>query len=206
MFNSQVQVEIADQLSARGFFIGPQFFSKTDIYELRSDFEQARALGKFRRAGVGKGAEFAVQDQIRRDEIMWIDRASANSIQAHLLNRIDEFRQVMNGPPHYMGLSEFEGHYAHYPAGGFYQRHLDQLKGDSSRVLSMILYLNESWQFQHGGQLRLYLPPGNESAFVDVEPRAGTLVCFLSADFEHEVLPSYADRFSFTGWFKTQSI
>jgi len=44
------------------------------------------------------------------------------------------------------------------------------------------------------------LPPNCET-FVDVEPRLGTLVVFLSELFPHEVLPSNRDRLSLTGWF-----
>lgn len=49
-----------------------------------------------------------------------------------------------------------------------------------------------------GGRLRVY----GGGSHVDVDPGGGTLVCFLSEEKEHEVLPSHAPRISFAGWFK----
>ena len=61
------------------------------------------------------------------------------------------------------------------------------------------MYLNDGWQAEDGGQLRLYLADGQVR---DVLPEAGTLVVFLSADIPHEVLPASRDRLSLTGWFR----
>ena len=36
----------------------------------------------------------------------------------------------------------------------------------------------------------------------DVLPVAGTLVCFLSDRFDHEVLPATRERLALTGWFR----
>jgi SM-20-related protein len=38
-----------------------------------------------------------------------------------------------------------------------------------------------------------------------VQPEGGTLACFLSADFEHEVLPAARPRLSLTGWFRRRA-
>ena len=52
-----------------------------------------------------------------------------------------------------------------------------------------------------GGALRLHLPDGA----VDVPPRGGTLVLFLSAEIEHEVLPTTRERLSIAGWFRRRA-
>ena len=98
-------------------------------------------------------------------------------------------------------MNDFEGHYTFYPEGGFYARHLDRFHKDNGRVVSFILYLNSSWQPEHGGYLRIY---SSDNSYQDVPPKAGTLVCFLSAEVEHEVLPSFSPRYSFTGWFRNR--
>jgi SM-20-related protein len=36
----------------------------------------------------------------------------------------------------------------------------------------------------------------------DIYPRAGTLLLFLSAQFEHEVLPATRDRMSIACWMR----
>jgi hypothetical protein len=63
-----------------------------------------------------------------------------------------------------LGLFDFECHFALYPPGAGYRRHLDRFTGrDSSadegaRVLSCVLYLNREWGPEDRGQLRLYRP------------------------------------------------
>ena len=36
---------------------------------------------------------------------------------------------------------------------------------------------------------------------LDLYPEGGSLAVFMSAGFEHEVLPATRDRLSITGWF-----
>ena len=51
--------------------------------------------------------------------------------------------------------------------------------------------------------MKLWTTPGDtEGEFVLIEPRLGTLVCFLSGDFWHEVMPARKIRASITGWFR----
>ncbi|WP_408434238.1 2OG-Fe(II) oxygenase [Paraburkholderia fungorum] len=47
--------------------------------------------------------------------------------------------------------------------------------------------------------MRLYLA---DQTYHDVFPRAGTLLLFLSAQFEHEVLPATRDRMSIACWMR----
>jgi SM-20-related protein len=101
-----------------------------------------------------------------------------------------------------LGLEEFESHYAVYPPGAGYVRHLDRLRDDDARVLSAVLYLNEDWREADGGALRLYLADGTHR---DMLPCAGRLVLFLSAEFEHEVLPATRERASIAGWFRQRN-
>ena len=87
-------------------------------------------------------------------------------------------------------------HFALYPPGAFYKRHLDAFKERNARKISLILYLNQDWQVTDGGQLRMYLPEQR----LDISPLGGRLVCFRSELIEHEVLPAKRDRLSITGW------
>jgi SM-20-related protein len=89
-------------------------------------------------------------------------------------------------------------HYAWYPPGAGYARHVDQLQGREDRVVSVVLYLNESWVPVDGGQLRLF----DGQLARDVEPLAGRLVGFVTAGREHAVLPTRKERLSLTGWFR----
>jgi len=107
-----------------------------------------------------------------------------------------------------MGIEEKEFHYAIYPEGTYYQRHVDAFKNDDRRTLSMVFYLNdEDWKEEYGGQLALYLPKedGTEET-VNILPVAGRLAIFDSKIIPHEVLPVKQPRYSITGWLKTRSI
>ena len=71
-----------------------------------------------------------------------------------------------------------------------------------TRVVTIIAYLNTNWEKDDGGELQIYLENGQT---ISVLPNAGTLVCFMSADFEHEVLPAKRERASLTGWFRKRN-
>jgi SM-20-related protein len=53
----------------------------------------------------------------------------------------------------FMGLFDYECHYAKYDAGDFYKQHLDAFKGRSNRVLTTVCYLNSP---EKGGELIIY--------------------------------------------------
>ena len=101
------------------------------------------------------------------------------------------------------GLEDFQGHFALYPSGAAYARHVDRLAGTDVRAISVALYLNDDWAACDGGVLRMYTGGG---ASEDVLPRGGRLVAFLSDRFEHEVLPSSRERLSFTGWYRRRPL
>jgi SM-20-related protein len=189
---------IAQALQRDGYCVQPNFLSATEVRLSSRDLESSRAAGEFHRAGTGKGEALEVRDDIRRDDIHWLERDAANPARSALWAKLDELRLSLNREQ-FLGLRDFEGHYAVYPSGGFYRRHLDTFRGDPSRLVSLILYLNEGWEAADGGELRIYLKDGKH---LDLPPVGGTLVCFLSQEFEHEVLPARRARASFTGWFK----
>jgi SM-20-related protein len=154
--------------------------------------------GSFHRAGTGQGSGRQVRDLVRNDEIHWFDRTTANPVQTALWEKLDSLKVAFNRVL-YLGLNDFEGHYAVYPVGGFYRRHLDSFQQDGARKVSVILYLNQNWQRADGGELRVYKKDGT---YVEVNPIGGTLVCFMSQESEHEVMPSFRVRSSFVGWYK----
>ena len=111
---------------------------------------------------------------------------------------MDSLRQAIN-PGLVPGLEDFECHFALYPPGAFYRRHLDRFRDDDRRAVSAVFYLNQDWQPEDGGQLRMFLADDVEH---DVQPQAGCLVVFLSGEVPHEVLPAGRERLSLTGWFR----
>ena len=99
----------------------------------------------------------------------------------------------------YTSLHEVELHFAVYPPGAYYKRHIDQFRTDSRRKFSVICYLNETWSQQDAGELILYLPDET----LTIHPAGGRLVFFESGKIEHEVMPTRKERLSITGWMKS---
>uniref|UniRef100_UPI004048B448 2OG-Fe(II) oxygenase n=1 Tax=Algoriphagus sp. TaxID=1872435 RepID=UPI004048B448 len=158
--------------------------------------------GQFTKAAIGKGDQRQVRTEIRSDEVLWMDSTALSPLQAIFWEKVAEVQQVLNRRC-FLGLKSFEGHFARYPIGSFYKRHLDQFHAVPHRIVTLILYLNESWTESDGGQLRMYFPQEDGSERVeDVLPLGGRLVVFMSEEIPHEVLPTQKDRISITGWLR----
>jgi len=196
---------IINALEKDGWCIVPGFLEPSLWRAMAAEARTLYAGGEFRQAGVGRNQSFMIRPEIRNDRVLWLDPASPTQLQSEYLARMESLRQRINRELQ-LGLFGFESHYAVYPAGSFYRRHLDQFKGAGHRTVSCILYLNEAWQPEDGGALRVYMPLADTAAVpvethFDLLPEGGSLVVFLSAGFEHEVLPATRERASITGWF-----
>ena len=192
-----------DDLAARGYSVLEDALAPAHASALRALAQARYAQGLYRQARVGQGDQAQTQRQIRSDQIAWIEPDDPEPCVQQLLTLIEQLRLGLNRAL-MMGLVEWEGHLAVYPAGALYQRHLDVFAHARQRQVSTVLYLNEAWQPEHGGQLRLYLDGESLEPFVDVPPTVGKMVLFLSETFYHEVLPSTTPRYSVTGWLRTR--
>lgn len=166
--------------------------------------KEARALyrsGGMRPAATGQGGERAVRAGLRDDAIAWLEDDPQSPAQRAYLALMEELRLAANRELQ-LGLFDLEAHFARYPAGARYRKHLDTFRHDGRRTLSVICYLNADWQEADGGKLRIYLDEADPGRHVDILPEGGTLACFLSHRFPHEVLPARRERLSLTGWFR----
>ena len=171
------------------------------LAELRKRCVELHETGGLRAARVGRGSQEHVAPEVRGDFISWLETPERDAEQ-RVLSRLDELRSSLNRAL-MTGLEDFQGHFALYPSGAGYARHFDRLVGTDVRAISAVLYLNDRWVNDDGGQLRLYVGGGTS---VDVLPEGGRLVAFLSDKFEHEVLPARRERMSFTGWFRRRPL
>lgn len=196
---SSQTTEIADSIDDKGFAITPHFLDPRVVRELRAEALSLREEGDFRRAGVGRGASWHVDPEIRSDFVHWLDHNALTPLQEAVMSSYEQLRLDLNQKL-FLGLFSWEGHLTVYPAGAHYARHVDRFRDAMHRTVSTILYLNDNWTGDDGGQLRLYLDsaPGE---FIDVLPQGGTLVTFISDRFEHEVISARRERVSLTGWF-----
>ncbi|RDX35934.1 2OG-Fe(II) oxygenase [Kangiella sp. HD9-110m-PIT-SAG07] len=195
--NSLLFETIVNDLSEKGYSVN----SNALPHELSSQLlEQLHVMSskEFDTAGIGRQQGHMVNNSVRTDEICWIDGNSEAGAQ--WLAWSSELREYLNSQL-FLGLFSFESHFAHYGPGDFYKRHLDAFKGESNRVLSVVVYLNPDWQPEDNGELVLYRDETDIKG-VKVTPSFGTVVTFLSEQFPHEVLPATRDRYSIAGWFR----
>lgn len=76
------------------------------------------AEGELNPAGVGRGATQEVRETIRGDQIQWIDPGQAEACDQYLA-AMDQLRLAINQGL-FLGLEDFECHFALYPPGAFY--------------------------------------------------------------------------------------
>lgn len=198
----EVYTKIASELLENALCISDNVLSDLTVSALKKEAFADYNQGEFEKAKIGKGIEKQRIDEIRGDKVRWLERSIASPSQA-------EYWQWVDGLKYY--LSEFfrvhlertELHLAYYPKGAFYSRHLDQFKGQSNRIFSIILYLNEGWKEGDGGELRVYKADGSCEDFA---PLGGRLIIFRSDEIEHEVLEALEPRISVTGWMRRDKL
>lgn len=145
-------------------------------------------------AGIGRQSDHQLNQQVRRDDTQWFDGAS--TAQQRYLALMAQLQQAFNRRC-FLGLFDFECHFARYQHGDYYQKHLDAFSGRSNRLLTTVSYLNS---VSSGGELALY---DEQDQLIDrFRPTAGSLILFESERFPHEVLPALDTRYSIAGWFR----
>ncbi|MDR0229604.1 MAG: 2OG-Fe(II) oxygenase [Flavobacteriaceae bacterium] len=196
---------IIDDLVNRKYSVIDGFFTTEEIDLLRANLKLKRELQNFKSAAIGNQENAQVVSEIRGDSILWLDEEYADEVEQMYFNRINTFLTYVNRTC-YLGLQEGEFHYACYPQGTFYKKHLDVFQNDSRRSLSVVLYLNEdTWTPAYGGELALYLKDENGKEYEEnVYALPGRLVIFDSKTIEHEVKMVHQTRYSITGWLKTK--
>jgi SM-20-related protein len=193
---------ISQEIYSNSYVVVDNFVDEAFRKALLKEQTDLLKQGQFTKAAVGKGDQKQVRAEIRSDEVLWMDPTALSPLQAIFWEKVAEVQQVLNRRC-FLGLKSFEGHFARYPIGSFYKRHLDQFHAVPHRIVTVILYLNESWTEADGGQLRMYFPQEDGSERVeDVLPLGGRLVVFLSEEIPHEVLPTLKERISITGWLR----
>jgi len=195
---------IVEEIDRAGWTVRDDFVDALDVVQLGQECRRLWDKDRLRRAGVGVGRDWQIQTEVRSDRVMWLDPGRLTPAQDRYCRQLESLRLAFNRA-FYLGLFEYEGHFAVYPPGAFYRRHLDQFHGVTHRRISVILYLNTDWDEADGGALRIYLGDDGESEPHDVAPLGGRLVVFQSDRFHHEVLPARAARFSLTGWLRTRA-
>jgi len=166
--------------------------------DLLNEVETYDENGDLKRAGIGRGDEHQLARDVRRDQIKWIT-GTTPAQQAYLA--IMKTIQLEINRALFLGLFEYECHYALYNKGDFYLKHMDAFKGQANRIVTTVLYLNPDWQADWGGELLIYGEEGDQ-ILNSVLPEIGKLVIFMSENVPHEVAVTQHPRASIAGWFR----
>ncbi|EOK5972835.1 2OG-Fe(II) oxygenase [Vibrio parahaemolyticus] len=189
--------KLIDALATDGYYIWDDFLSEDEVTQLRNCIPD-----NWKKARIGRNDDVTRIESIRSDKIQWLKPAMGQPI-ANYLSKMEEIRQEVNRH-FFLGLFEYEAHFAKYEKGDFYQKHLDCFKGNENRRLTTVFYMNESWSEEDAGELVVY--DLNDKEIATIPPRGGRLLVFLSEQFPHEVLPTNAQRFSIAGWFRVNGV
>jgi SM-20-related protein len=152
-----------------------------------------------KKAGIGQGENIQIIKQIRGDYILWFNEFDKEEEELLFLSNIKALIEIFNREL-FVGFRDTEIHFAIYPPGSFYRRHLDRFQTDFHRILTYICYLNVEWGDQDGGELGLYLKENGKETLKKIRPEGGCLVLFRSHLIEHEVFETNRERRSITGW------
>lgn len=173
---------------------------------LSSLCDEVRVLDRsdaLRAARIGRGQDKTRDRSVRRDKIAWLQGETA--AQAALCEVFESIRCGLNQRL-FLGLKRFEAHYATYHPGDFYRKHVDSFHGRASRVVSVVLYLNDQWQETDGGALQVFNRDSDLEICGRVLPELGRLAVFMSEEIPHEVLPANRTRYSVACWFRQDEI
>jgi len=190
--------EIVQDIEKKGWSHQQHIVDQKTLATVAAHFDES-----FRPAQVGKGSSKDRIEEIRGDSIRWIDVLNPERELHYFVDLIEKLKQELNRE-FFLGIKDFECHLAKYPQGSFYKKHLDRFSNDSSRVFSFIFYLHETWEKSDGGELVLYDKKGE--MMEKIIPVSGSMVCFMSEEIPHEVLPAKKERRSLTGWMHTKII
>ena len=196
--------DIISSIVADKYAVVEDFFTSAEVEQLRASLLVKHNEDAFKKAAIGNRVNELIVKSIRGDVILWIDEARSNPAETLFFNKINDLVTYLNRTC-FLGILQKEFHYALYPTGTFYKRHLDTFQNDDRRKLSFVCYLNEAgWEPENGGELVLYLNENGTETPKMIYPLPGRVVVFESQVIEHEVKPVNKERLSITGWLKTR--
>tara|TARA_R110002012_G_scaffold14093_1_gene59152 strand:- start:7969 stop:8610 length:642 start_codon:yes stop_codon:yes gene_type:complete len=204
-FVENLQYErIIDDILTQKYSLVENFFTELEVLELRQSLLDKHEADIFKKAAIGNRVNEVIEKTIRGDVILWIDENRADPMEVAFFRKINNLIEYLNKTC-FLGILHKEFHYALYPEGTYYKRHLDTFQNDDRRKLSFVCYLNEAgWLPENGGELVLYLNENGEETEKVIYPFPGRVVIFESQILEHEVKPVNTGRLSITGWLKTR--
>lgn len=212
MFNEIAPIDyfaIADELAEKSYVVIDNFIPFDDSVDLLALLNERKFNGRFKPAAIGKSGEKEIIQEIRSDQIHWLDELDESAVVRAWFERVHLLADTLKEQL-FLPIKRFECHFAHYPHGTFYKKHLDAFRVSEGRLLSVIGYLTPNWKIGDGGELLIYdhkVTPANKQPIIkSIEPIMGRLVILRSDTIPHEVALSKTDRYSITGWLRQDDL
>ena len=229
LFGANLTASLIEGLAEQGWAHAAHALDPELVAALRAEAEAIDEAGETHAGRIGRGPIETRREAVRRTRIAWLDGSSP--AQRRFLDGAEALRLEINRAL-FAGLFEFEAHFAVYPPGGYYARHLDAFrprpgaqasaamgaKAARSRLVSMVVFLNRSWAEADGGRLAIWpgAPDGPDDRpdlpaldqippAAEIAPEGGGLVLMMSETIPHEVRLSHAARYAIAGWFRVNA-
>ncbi|HSP83494.1 MAG TPA: 2OG-Fe(II) oxygenase [Gillisia sp.] len=196
--------KIISGLLEEQYYIAEDFFDMEEVRQMRTILLEKYEEDNFKKAAIGNKLNETIEKTVRGDFILWLNEKDAGVAEKIFFSKINSLVEYLNRTC-FLGILQKEFHYAVYPKGTFYKRHLDTFQNDDRRRLSLVYYLNdENWKPENGGELVIYKNENGIEVPKSIYPLPGRVVIFESQILEHEVKPVNTTRLSITGWLKTR--
>ncbi|KAL3146189.1 Egl nine 1 [Trebouxia sp. C0010 RCD-2024] len=166
------QSQLSD-LKSIGFIIKDACMTVEAAQQLHAEVLRLHSLGSLQQASqVGMMPDMRMDKftdvSARDDQIMWLHEGEAQSPETSARVQAMQVLQDLQTDLHaVMRLEKRSAEYqlaVYMGAGSQYVKHRDALPDDAAdsnqRRVTAILYANPDWAPGHGGELRLWLPPG----------------------------------------------
>ena len=108
---------IVDDLAEKGWSQQNIFLPEALTLELAAECHKRAAEGELAPAAVGRGPAQEIREGIRGDHIQWLEPGEALACDSYL-GLMESLRVAMNRRL-FLGLEDFESHFAMYPPGAF---------------------------------------------------------------------------------------
>lgn len=202
-------MSITDNLLHHGFHLIDDFLPSDHYQALQAAIQLVQHQGGFKPAKIGSSLDKIRNTAIRNDAIYWLDKTSGNAAIISYLTILEDLCNQLNESL-YLGLIDYEAHFAIYGPNHFYKKHVDQFATKQDRRISCVYYLNEDWMDDWGGELILYHEHKKnivthcsplDNTVISIKPYGNRFICF-SSDIPHEVLTTQKTRLSIASWLK----